>query len=162
MSIMKPQKFTLGEYTGYISLEGENKTKGKEIVTEDVVIGKDDFGDDIIETRPVKNKYSFMNISRNYADGEKPKDYKDRESYLAFMSTKEDEKDWVARNKETKEIQVELDYFPESMEFRGLINGVAYVGKLASEKARSVQFTKLAIKDTLDNTTIEAEEDLPF
>lgn len=161
--MFKPRKFTLGDYTGFISLEGENKMKGKEIVTKEVVVGKDDFGDDIIETVPVKNEYSFMNISRNYSEGEKPKDYKDRESYLAFMSFKEDEKDWVARDKNTKEIQVELDYFPESLEFRGLINGVAYVGKLTSEKARSVQFTKVEIKDVREeNTQVTAEDDLPF
>lgn len=160
--MFKAKKFTIGDYTGYIALEGENKTKGKEIVTERVVVGKDDFGDDIYDEVPVKNKYSFMNISRNYPEGEKPKDYKDRESYLAFMSSKEDEKDWVARHKDTKEIEVELDYFPESLEFRGLINGVAYVGKIANEKARTVQFTKLVIKDTVSAPESADDEDLPF
>lgn len=159
MSVFKSTKFKRGEFTAFISIEGDKKTKKGEYVYEDVVVGKNEFGEDIVEKRILVHKFSSMQVVRNYEKDEEP-DWKDKESYMFFMSSKEGEADWVCKDKETKEVYGEFTFHPDSMKFIGNIKGVAYEGSIADEKARSLQLFKIS-KDKIESDDEDSDQ-FPF
>lgn len=141
--MFKPRKFEAGLFTGFISVKGEQKTKKGELVFESVVTGKDEFEEDIVETKPVLHKSTFINVVRNYEEGTKPENQDDCESYIAFSSYSTKEKDYVAKDKETKEILAEIDYNEETNKFHLFIKGVEYVSNEVVATDRIVQFNPI-------------------
>ncbi|MGL5582692.1 MAG: hypothetical protein ACRDCE_17215 [Cetobacterium sp.] len=140
MSIFKSQKFEKGLYTGFITIKGETKMKKGEAVTEEVEVGTDDFGQPIVEKKEVKNKSTFINLVRNYPEGEEPESYDDRESYLVFSSNRKDEADYVAKDDE-KNILVEINYNEDTARFEGkLADGTEIVSEELKSTDRITQF----------------------
>ncbi|MGL6099798.1 MAG: hypothetical protein ACRC0G_09275 [Fusobacteriaceae bacterium] len=120
--MFKPKKVLRGNYTAFLTMKDEPKMKKGEHVIEEVKNGVDPItGEDLIDLIPQYNKFTFMNIVKNYEEGEEPADFKDKEAYMFFMSSRVDENDWVAKDKETKKILGFLDF--DNNEFLGEIAG---------------------------------------
>ncbi|MGL4997846.1 MAG: hypothetical protein ACRC5T_02485 [Cetobacterium sp.] len=136
--MFKPKKVLRGNYTAFLTMKGEPKMKKGEQVIEEVVCGNDPItGEEIIQHKLVSNKFSFMNVVKNYEEGTEPENQEDRESYIFFMSNSTLEKDWVAKNKETKELLGELDF--DNDVFEGTIKGKKVRIPMSSPEDRILQ-----------------------
>jgi hypothetical protein len=165
VSIFRPQKYDRGAYTGFIAIKGEVKMKNGAPVMEEVKT-KDEFEQEIVTKVEARHKKTYINLAKNYEEGQEPQNYEDREGCFCWASTRKGEADYIGRvetgettdeGKKIYETVAEINYNEETNRFEGHFKGVEIVSDVLSSTDRIVQFNLKSEVETEDS-----EEDMPF
>ena len=163
--MFKPQKFDRGAYTGFIAIKGEAKMKQGAPVMEKSKT-TDEFGQEIVSEVVARHKKTYINLAKNYEEGQEPANVEDREGCFCWASTRKGEADYIGRvetgettedGKKIYETVAEINYNESTNRFEGHFKGVEIVSDVLSSTDRIVQFN-------LKSEAVAEDEDgdMPF